>query len=68
MARDINRIKPNAERLAAVWEHKAPDMRMAQFMMNILGEYYAATKHDCFYVEDEEFLDFLEHKLWEKTS
>lgn len=42
---------------------KVPDMRIGQFWMNVLGEYYTQYKRDAFYTEDEEFVSVLEEIL-----
>ena len=46
-------------RLAEAWK-KVPDWRFGQLMSNILGEYYSQTKMDPFFVEDDEFIEFIE--------
>ena len=57
--RDPKRIDNFCKRLAVVW-HKVPDWRFGQLMSNLLGKYYAATKRDPFFPEDEEIMKFFE--------
>ena len=57
--RDIKRIDKFCWRLAEAWK-KVPDWRFGQLMSNILGEYYSQTKMDPFFVEDDEFIEFIE--------
>ena len=42
---------------------KVPDMRIGQFLMNILGEYFARYVKNVFYIEDEEFMSDIEEIL-----
>lgn len=60
--RDIKRIDKFCKRLAEAWK-KVPDWRFGQLMSNILGEYYSQTKMDPFFVEDDEFIEFIEKYL-----
>ena len=63
--RNDNRIEPCCERLAHIW-HMVPDWRMSQLMMNAAAIY--ANRHNgrnVFYLEDEDFLDFLEEFIKE---
>ncbi len=57
--RDIRRIDGYCKRLAAMWE-RVPDWRFGQFISNVFGEYYARTKKDIFFPEDEEMFTDLE--------
>ena len=57
--RNPNRIKEVCERLAAI-RHKVPDWRLSQMMINALAMYQNRHGTDAFYMEDEEFLEFLE--------
>ena len=57
--RDPKRIDKFCWRLAEAWK-KVPDWRFGQLMSNILGEYYSQTKMDPFFVEDDEFIEFIE--------
>ena len=57
--RDPKRIDKFCAMLAKTW-HKVPDWRFGQLMSNILGEYYSQTKMDPFFVEDDEFMEFIE--------
>lgn len=57
--RDPKRIDKFCWRLAEAWK-KVPDWRFGQLMSNILGEYYSQTRVDPFFVEDDEFIEFIE--------
>jgi len=57
--RDSNRIYTHSNRLAEIWS-KVPDWRLSQMMINALAIYQNRHGTDAFYMEDEEFLDFLE--------
>jgi len=57
--RDPNRIDKYCQRLATMWK-KFPDWRFGQLLTNVLGEYYARTKRDLFFPEDEELFATLE--------
>lgn len=57
--RDPNRIYTNCNKLAEIWS-KVPDWRLSQMMINALAMYQNRHGTDAFYMEDEEFLDFLE--------
>lgn len=57
--RDSNRIYTCSNRLAEIWS-KVPDWRLSQMMINALAMYQNRHGTDAFYMEDEEFLDFLE--------
>lgn len=57
--RDPRRIQDFCNRLARVWE-QVPDWRFGQLMSNVLGDYYAQTKRDIFFPEDEEMIRFFE--------
>ena len=57
--RDPRRISDFCNRLARVWE-QVPDWRFGQLMSNVLGDYYAQTKRDIFFPEDEEMIRFFE--------
>lgn len=65
--RDPKRIDKFCWRLAEAWK-KVPDWRFGQLMSNILGEYYSKTKMDPFFVEDDEFMEFIEKLMGVKTE
>ena len=54
--RDINRIRPFCERLAAAWE-RFPDLRFGQFIFNVYSRH---TSGDPFFVEDDETIKMIE--------
>lgn len=51
--RDPNRIDDFCEVLKEQW-HKVPDWRFGQLISNFLGQVYADTKKDPFFIEDGE--------------
>lgn len=64
--RNPNRIDAFCAQLATIW-HKVPDWRFGQFMINILSEYMNQKKMDAFYIEDEDFFEWLE-ELFKETK
>lgn len=54
--RDINRIRPFCERLAAAWEH-FPDFRFGQFILDV---YSVGADRDPFFIEDDESIQMIE--------
>ena len=54
--RDINRIRPFCERLAAAWE-RFSDLRFGQFIFNVYSRH---TSGDPFFVEDDETIQMIE--------
>ena len=65
--RDSNRIYTYSNRLAEIWQ-KVPDWRLSQMMINALSIYQNRHGTDAFYMEDEEFLDFLEDYIDHYTN
>ena len=65
--RDPNRIEPIMEELTKMWK-KHPDMRLGQFLCNILGEADTVTNRDPFYVEDDEIIDVFKEIPWLKED
>ena len=65
--RDSNRIYTCSNRLAEIWQ-KVPDWRLSQMMINALAMYQNRHGTDAFYMEDEEFLDFLENFIDHYTN
>ena len=53
--RNLDRIPTICDRLAKLWA-KVPDWRLGQLLVNLINQ-------DPFYMEDEEFLDYLESRL-----
>ena len=39
---------------------KLPDWRFGQFIMNFMGWYYEKYKRDCFYIEEDEMIKYIE--------
>ena len=50
--RNAGRIKIICEKLERVWQ-QLPDWRLSQLMINVL------SSQDCFYLEDDEFIDYI---------
>lgn len=65
--RDPNRIEPIMAELTEMWK-KQPDMRLGQFLCNILGEADTVTNRDPFYVEDDEIIDLFKEIPWLKED
>lgn len=57
--RDPNRIYTICNRLAAVWQKEVPDWRLTQLFVNFMS----SMRSDCFYMEDDEFIERLEEFL-----
>lgn len=57
--RNQSRLNYSCGRLRDIWK-KVPDWRLTQLMTNAFSLYQNRHGTDAFYVEDEEFLDFLE--------
>lgn len=57
--RDPDRIDDFCARLARMWK-TIPDWRFGQLMSNLLGDYYAQTHRDPFFVEDDEMISWME--------
>lgn len=62
--RDPNRIDEFCATLATLW-HKVPDWRFGQLMCNVLGEVYANTNVDPFFIEDDEMISEM-HNFFNK--
>lgn len=56
--RNPERIKPYCDTLASIWG-MVPDWRLSQLMVNACAAYINEHGRDPFYVEDEEFLNYL---------
>lgn len=56
--RSPGRIKIICERLASLWQ-ELPDWRLAQLMSNVL------VSKDCFYMEDNEFIKYIDNYIKE---
>ena len=50
--RNAGRIKIICEKLESAWQ-QLPDQRLSQLMINVLAS------QDCFYMEDNEFIDYI---------
>lgn len=59
--RDPNRIEPMMNELADIWKKHFPDLRFCQWMMNEMEQY---PTQDCFYVEDEQFMQYIRNKYY----
>lgn len=49
--RDVNRIEPFVQEMAAQWKNRFPDWRFGQLMFNFFSEI-----GDPFYLEEDEFM------------
>ena len=65
--RDPNRIPGYAQRLAAAWA-KVPDWRLSQLLTNITLDYINKYDIEPFYMEDEQFLTYIENYVEEITK
>ena len=57
--RDKERIPEICNRLAEIWS-KVPDWRLSQLMMNAILTYHQTHSHSIFYLEDSNFIEYLE--------
>ena len=55
------------EELTKMWK-KHPDMRLGQFLCNILGEANTVINRDPFYVEEDEIIDVFKEIPWLKED
>lgn len=55
--RDRARIMPLCTEVAIKWQKKCPDWRFTQLMINFLSWAQGNGYGDCFYMEDDEFLE-----------
>ena len=58
--RDPNRLDDLYDKIKEIHKTKYPDMRIPQFMSNILGSYYKKAKRDPYFCECKQFVDFIE--------
>lgn len=58
MARDPKRIDKVCNAVRAAWSFY-PDLRFAQLMSNALLAYQEQTDKDPYYLEDDDFIEFL---------
>lgn len=65
--RDPKRIRPYCEAVATIWE-SVPDWRFSQLMINAMLAYHNKYGHDAFYVEDKDFIKFLNDFIREATG
>ena len=57
--RDINRLDNFYDELKRIHKY-VPDWRVGQFIMNFMNWYYTKYKRDCFYIEDEKIIKYIE--------
>lgn len=62
MPRDINRIYPFCNRLAALWS-QYPDLRFGQLMHNVVVYAKANYDKDIFYIEEDELLQLIKEYM-----
>jgi hypothetical protein len=65
--RDPNRIQKFCNQLADIWR-TVPDWRFSQMIVSALAIYENRHGNDAFYVEDEEFLEFLKDFVYHYTN
>ena len=57
--RDINRLDNFYNELKRIHTY-VPDWRFGQFIMNFMSWYYTKYKRDCFYIEEDEMIKYIE--------
>lgn len=57
--RDINRLDNFYDKFKE-FHKNVPDWRFGQFIMNFMSWYYNKYKRDCFYIEDNKILNYIE--------
>lgn len=57
--RDINRLDNFYNELKEIHK-KVPDWRFGQFIMNFMSWYYTKYKRDCFYIEEDKMIKYIE--------
>ena len=57
--RDINRLDKFYNELKRIHKY-VHDWRFGQLMMNFIGWYYEKYKRDCFYIEEDEMIKYIE--------
>lgn len=62
MPRDMNRIYPFCNRLAALWS-QYPDLRFGQLMHNVAVYADANYDKDIFYIEEDELLQLIKEYM-----
>ena len=58
--RDINRLDNFYDNLKSIHKSYIPDWRFGQFIMNFMGWYYNKYKRDCFYIEEDKMIKYIE--------
>lgn len=57
--RDINRLDNFYNELKRIHTYVS-DWRFGQFIMNFMSWYYTKYKRDCFYIEEDEMIKYIE--------
>ena len=57
--RDINRLDNFYDELKRIHKY-VPDWRFGQLIMNFMSWYYNKYKNDCFYIEEDKMLNYIE--------
>lgn len=65
--RNPDRIQKYCNQLADIWR-TVPDWRLSQLFINALRIYERQHGHDAFYVEDEEFMKFMQDYFMSELS
>lgn len=65
--RDINRLDNFYNELKEIHK-KVPDWRFGQFIINFISWYYTKYKRDCFYIEEDKMIKYIEKFINEMTK
>lgn len=57
--RDINRLDKFYDELKRIHKYVL-DWRFGQFIMNFMSWYYTKYKRDCFYIEEDKMIKYIE--------
>ena len=57
--RNIGRISPFMQEVAQIWQDTFPDWRFGQFITNFENWVRRTKRIDLFYVEESEYLEYL---------
>ena len=58
--RDANRLDSFYDNLKNIHKNYIPDWRFGQFIMNFMSWYYTKYKRDCFYIEEDKMIKYIE--------
>lgn len=66
--RDPERLFQKYGKMCELHKNKLPDWRIGQMIINFLSWYYIKNRHDCFYIEDSEFIKSFEEFIQDITN